>query len=64
MMSNSNIEYEIQAHNAELMSLLKSMEKKLPACREMSIVKTKLEEASMWLCKLDEKYLAKEENDC
>lgn len=62
-MSNSNIEYEIQAHNAELISLLKSMEKKIPACREMSIVKTKLEEASMWLCRLDEKYLAQEENE-
>ena len=54
----ADIEYEIQAHDAELRALLKSMEKKIPACREMSIVKTKLEEASMWLCRLQEGYLA------
>jgi hypothetical protein len=62
-MINSDIEYEIQAHNAELRALLKSMEKKIPACRELSIIKTKLEESIMWLDKLDEEYLADAEGD-
>ena len=54
-MKRSDAIYEIQAHDCELKALLKSMEKNIAPCREMSIVKTKLEEASMWLCKMRER---------